>query len=86
MLAAIVLLAIVIILLLLQRERELIRNVSRETSWQRERKSLLDRIQFPERIQVEPGPLEPVDVPIDAAELAHVGEVVPHFVNVGSES
>lgn len=49
-----------------------------------ERRSLADRIQHPERIQVQPveGP-EPY-VPRDSAELAYVGQLVPEFVQVGS--
>jgi hypothetical protein len=85
MIEAIVALAIIVALLLFQRERENIRGVTRERAWERERKSLLDRIQFPERVQVEAGPYEPVEPPIDAAELAYVGQEVPEFLSVGSD-
>lgn len=49
----------------------------------RERKSLLDRIQHPERIQVEPTPLVEHEVPQDLTELAMVGREVPEFIQVG---
>jgi hypothetical protein len=53
--------------------------------WEAERRSLLDRIQFPEARQVERG--EPVEheLPKDPAEMAFVGQEVPEFINVGSE-
>jgi hypothetical protein len=50
-----------------------------------ERAKLLDRIQHPERVQVEPGDWETPDPPKDAAELAAVGTIVPEFVQVGGE-
>lgn len=48
-------------------------------------KGLLDRIQFPEVRQVEPGPVAQREPPADTAELAFIGEEVPHYVKVGSE-
>jgi hypothetical protein len=51
----------------------------------RERQKLLDRIQHPERVLVEPGDREIHDPPKDAAELAAVGTIVPEFVEVGGE-
>lgn len=51
----------------------------------RERAKLLDRIQHPERVQVEPGDWETHDPPKDAAELAAVGTIVPEFVQVGGD-
>lgn len=55
-------------------------------AFERERKSLLDRIQFPSVRQVEgDGETEVAEVPRDAAELQWVGEVVPEFVNVGDQ-
>jgi hypothetical protein len=83
MIPAIVALAIICILLLIQREREHSRWATRENAWDRERRSLSDRIQHPERAQIEPGPVEPIEPPIDAAELAYVGQEVPEFVSVG---
>jgi hypothetical protein len=54
--------------------------------WAEERAKLLDRIQFPETRQVAPS--EPVfhEPPKDEAELAHIGQVVPDFVQVGGDS
>ena len=50
----------------------------------KERRSLLDRIQHPEKVQVLPDPdYIPPEPPKDAAELAWIGQVVPDFVNVG---
>jgi hypothetical protein len=50
-----------------------------------ERRALADRIQHPERIQVQPNtefvPFEPEE---DLAEMAYVGQVVPEFVQVGT--
>lgn len=86
MIGAIVALAIfscIVFLLLVQRERENVRNLDRERAWERERKSLLDRIQHPERLQIDALPHEPVQPPRDAAELAYVGHEVPSFVDVG---
>ncbi len=51
--------------------------------WAKERKELLDRIQHPEIHQVEPGEQIEHDPPKDEAELAHIGQIVPEFVNVG---
>ena len=52
-------------------------------AWAQERQSLLDRIQFPDVRQVAPS--EPVfhEPPKDEAELAHIGQIVPEFVQVG---
>jgi hypothetical protein len=85
MIEAVIALAIIVFLLLFQRERENVRSAVRERAWERERKSLLDRIQHPERVQVAAGTLAPIEPPIDAAELAYVGQEVPSFVNVGSD-
>jgi hypothetical protein len=51
-----------------------------------ERRSLLDRIQHPERQQVVAADPSTYEAPeaTDAAELAQVGQIVPEFVNVGS--
>src|ERR1700758_2483655 len=50
-----------------------------------ERRALLDRIQHPERIQVQADPdYTPPEPPPDAAELAMVGRIVPEFVHVGT--
>jgi hypothetical protein len=50
-----------------------------------ERKSLADRIQHPEHIQVAATTEAPAPyTPADAAEMAWVGHVVPDFVHVGS--
>lgn len=50
-----------------------------------ERRALADRIQHPERIQVPPAPdYQPFDPPPDQAEIAHVGQIVPEFVHVGT--
>jgi hypothetical protein len=76
--------AVTLILLLALREHQhnrqtqaLIRDAKTE------RASLLDRIQHPEVRQSQP--VEPVDYepPQDAAELAHVGQEVPEFIQVG---
>jgi len=53
--------------------------------WAKERKELLDRIQFPERKPVEPGPMVEHEPPKDEAELAHIGQIVPDFVQVGGD-
>ena len=50
-----------------------------------ERRALADRIQHPERMQVDPGERVEHEPPTDTAELAYVGREVPEFVNVGSE-
>lgn len=68
------------LVLLLSREREA--RKERE-AWEAERKSLLDRIQHPERVQIEPGEVQHYDPPKDADELAQVGLEVPEFVQVG---
>ena|SRR5215472_8341023 len=48
-------------------------------------RKLVDRVQHPEIKHVEPIPdYTPPELPKDFAELAHVGEEVPEFVNVGS--
>ena len=44
---------------------------------------LADRIQHPTVRQVEPGPEVEHQLPKDEAEMAHVGQIVPEFVNVG---
>lgn len=49
----------------------------------RERKSLLDRIQHPERVQVEAASPVEHEPPRDLAELAMVGREVPEFIQVG---
>jgi hypothetical protein len=50
-----------------------------------ERRSLMDRIQHPDRIQVIPSAdYRPPKPPRDEAELAHVGQMVPEFVQVGT--
>jgi hypothetical protein len=52
----------------------------------RERARLLDRIQHPERVQIEAREgHETPDIPKDAAELAAVGTIVPEFVRVGGD-
>lgn len=51
-----------------------------------ERASLLDRIQHPEVRQVQPVEVEPWEPPRDLAELAHLGQVVPQGVSVGTAS
>ena len=60
--------------------------------WATEREMLLgqlnkmaDRIQHPEARQVEPGEIVEHEPPKDTAELAHVGQIVPEFIQVGSE-
>lgn len=53
--------------------------------WERERKSLLDRIQHPERVQVEPGTQVEFEPSKDEAELAYIGQVVPDGVQVGAD-
>ncbi len=70
------------VVLLLAREREVRRE---RESWEAERRSLLDRIQFPELHQVEPGEVVEHEPPKDASELAFVGMEVPEFINVGGE-
>jgi hypothetical protein len=54
-------------------------------AWATERASLLDRIQHPGTRQVQQA--EPVlhETPKDLAEMAHVGQEVPEFVQVGSD-
>ena len=54
-------------------------------AWAQERQSLLDRIQFPETRQVTPGPVIEHEPPKDEAELAHIGQIVPDFVQVGGD-
>ena len=54
-------------------------------AWAKERSSLLDRLQFPETRQVEPGEQVVHEPPKDEAELAHIGQVVPDFVQVGGD-
>ena len=53
--------------------------------WAKERSSLLDRIQFPQTKQVEPGEYIEHEPPKDEAELAHIGQIVPDFVQVGGD-
>lgn len=50
-----------------------------------ERRSLLDRIQHPERPQVQPVEREPVEPPRDSAELAYIGQIVPDGIQVGTD-
>lgn len=72
------LILILIWLLLASQDRE-------RGRWERERKSLLDRIQHPERIQVEPGAQVEFEPSKDEAELAYIGQVVPDGVQVGTD-
>lgn len=78
--------ALIILLLLIMFEREAQREIAKDAIHARERKSLLDRIQHPERIQVQTDPdyVTP-DAPKDAAELAAVGTIVPDFIQVGGD-
>ena len=46
-------------------------------------KDLLNRIQHPERLPVEPAERIEHDPPKDLAELAHVGQEVPTGIYVG---
>jgi hypothetical protein len=49
-----------------------------------ERRQLADRIQHPERVQVQPRPdYVPPEPPRDLAEMAHIGGIVAEFVHVG---
>ncbi len=79
---------IVALLVLRDREndawREIVANLSLRAL--EERASLLDRIQHPERVQVQgtPDGYEPPEPPPDAAELAYIGQEVPDFVSVGT--
>ena len=74
--AAVIVLGLIVAALLVLRDRE--RQAHEKTT-----RSLLDRIQHPERTQVEAGPIVEYDPPKDTAELAHVGEIVPEFISVG---
>lgn len=76
--AILVVFLILIWLLLASQDRE-------RGRWERERKSLLDRIQHPERIQVEPGAQVEFEPSKDEAELAYIGQVVPDGVQVGTD-
>jgi hypothetical protein len=50
-----------------------------------ERRSLADRIQHPDRIQVVPSPdYRPPEPPKDEAEMAYIGQMVPDGIHVGS--
>lgn len=55
------------------------------TKTEAERRALLDRIQHPGVRQIDREPVAPVEPPRDAAEFAHIGQVVPEFVHVGTE-
>ena len=50
-----------------------------------ERASLLDRIQFPDVRQVEPGDVQEYEQPKDMAEMAFIGQQVPYGYDVGTE-
>lgn len=53
---------------------------------EKERRSLLERIQHPELRQLDiPEGYEPPEIPADAAELAFVGQEVPEFIHVGTK-
>lgn len=73
-----------VLLLVLMRERDARRLDRFLADTARERRSLLDRIQHPERVQVQPVASEPSEAPRDSAELAHVGGIVPEFVDIGT--
>lgn len=89
-----VLLAIVVLLILAlyrQQVSHLNHLVLMQTKEERERKearvernALLDRIQHPTVRQVEARPVDPPPIPVDAAELAQIGQQVPEFVHVGT--
>jgi hypothetical protein len=50
-----------------------------------ERRALADRIQHPERVQVQPMiDMEPFEPPEDLAEMAYIGQIVPDHVQVGT--
>jgi hypothetical protein len=69
----------------IEREREAVlleRALERAES---ERASLLDRIQHPERVQVQPVEREAVEPPRDSAELAYIGQIVPDGIQVGTD-
>jgi hypothetical protein len=69
---------------------ELLANQSRAARDERataaeERRALADRIQHPDRVQVLPNPdYVPPEPPLDALEMAMVGQIVPEFVHVGT--
>lgn len=68
-----------------EREREAGLLERALTRAEAERASLLDRIQHPQRVQVQPAPdYEPVEPPHDHAELAYVGQIVPDGIQVGA--
>lgn len=61
--------------------------VQKERSEHRaEIKELLNRIQHPERLPVEPAEQIIHDPPKDLAELAHIGQEVPTGIYVGEDN
>lgn len=78
-------LAAIVALLVLLRERDARQLERLLEATARERRSLLDRIQHPQRVQVAPVEREPVEPPRDGAEMAYVGQIVPEGVQVGTD-
>jgi hypothetical protein len=74
----------IVILLTVLRERDARQFERLLAATAAERRSLLDRIQHPERAQVAPVEREPIEPPRDSAELAYVGQIVPEGVHVGA--
>ncbi len=99
-LAIAVILLLILLLWTLQVKEVTVRRLSAEAAKERlayleqlevqqqrageERRALADRIQHPERIQVQPGENPDPYIPRDAAEMAYIGQLVPEFVHVGS--
>ncbi len=80
----IVILLLLVVALVALRERDARQLERILTAAATERRSLLDRIQHPERRQVEPVVREPVEPPRDAAEMSLIGQIVPDGVQVGT--
>lgn len=88
MTAAVLALAVIVVGLLVLRERErrayLHAIMGQDAAARSERASLLDRIQHPERTQVERVDMVPMSPPKDFDELGQVGQLVPEFMHVGT--
>lgn len=69
---------------------ELLAQQNREATQERqalgeERRQLADRIQHPEQVIVQPAQhYTPPEPPVDAQEMAMVGQIVPEFIHVGT--
>lgn len=85
MIEAVVALALIVVALLVLRERDARRLEGLLVAQAEERRSLSDRLQFPEQRQIAPIDSEPQEIPKDAAELAFVGQIVPTGYDVGDE-